>query len=107
RQHCFRRAARADQADTLGFKTGDDRLVRVEPEDTTLAEDERVHGGPLRLVAELGNCLLVRSRDVRARETERDEAANRGLEALRHHLASDIGPIERACSEGGVLHPWR
>src|SRR4051812_28016129 len=48
-----------DQANMLGLDPRHDRLVRVEAEEPPVAEDERVHGRPLRLVAELRRRALV------------------------------------------------
>ena len=77
--------AGADHAGVLGGDPGEDLLVGVEAEHASVAEDERVHGVALGLVARCDHGLLVRDRDVRAGEAElaqRRDARERILDVV-------------------------
>ena len=57
------------------------------------------------LVAEVEHCSLVRDRDVRPCEADRDEPAKGLAEPIGLARKRNVGPVEPAGGERGILDP--
>ena len=100
-----RSAAGADQRTRASPDPREDLLVGVEAEHAAVAEDERVDGVAVGLVARGDDRLLVRDRHVRAGEAELAQRCDAATASSTSNAR--VVPVEAAGGEGGVLHPRR
>ena len=86
--------------------TVEDGRVRRRAADASVTDNERVDGSQVGL-DQPGRGELVRRRDVRTREAECEQSVYGVPESLACDVKCDVGPVEPACREGGVLHQRR
>ncbi len=94
-------------------KAVDIRIVSHQFERTTfrLRRNDRIYGADragrrCQAVQEWANGLLVRDRDIRARETNRTQTVNGMFELFRPHVECQVDQIQICRPERRVVNQW-